>query len=66
MLRRQACARALLQGLDGATAHRATALRVPERLTLVSLPAYTPELNPMERLWPLVKVRHLQSNALNA
>ncbi len=41
--------------LDGATAHRAKALRVPQRLTLVSLPAYTPELNPTERLWPLVK-----------
>lgn len=41
--------------LDGATAHRAKALRVPERLTLVGLPGYTPELNPTERLWPLVK-----------
>lgn len=41
--------------LDGATAHRAKALRVPERLTLIGLPAYTPELNPTERLWPLVK-----------
>ena len=41
--------------LDGATAHRAKALRVPECLTLVGLPAYTPELNPTERLWPLVK-----------
>lgn len=28
---------------------------VPGRLTLVPLPAYTPELNPSERLWPLVK-----------
>lgn len=41
--------------LDGASAHRAKALRVPERLTLVGLPASTPELNPTERLWPLVK-----------
>ncbi len=41
--------------LDGATAHHAKALQVPQRLTLVSLPAYTPELNPTERLWPLVK-----------
>jgi hypothetical protein len=36
---------------DGATAHRATTLRVPERITLVRLPPYTPELNPTERLW---------------
>lgn len=41
--------------VDGASAHRAKSLRVPGRLTLVSLPAYTPELNPAERLWPLVK-----------
>jgi transposase len=41
--------------VDGASAHRAKSLRVPERVTLVSLPAYTPELNPTERLWPLVK-----------
>lgn len=41
--------------VDGASAHRAKSLRVPERMTLVSLPAYTPELNPAERLWPLVK-----------
>jgi transposase len=40
---------------DGAPAHRAKSLRVPERITLVSLPAYTPELNPAETLWPLVK-----------
>ena len=40
---------------DGAPAHRATSLQVPERVTLLSLPAYTPELNPGERVWPLVK-----------
>ncbi|HVG20321.1 MAG TPA: transposase, partial [Blastocatellia bacterium] len=27
----------------------------PERITIVPLPAYTPELNPAENLWPLVK-----------
>ena len=41
--------------LDGAAAHRAKSLRVPERITLLPLPAYTPELNPAERLWPLVR-----------
>jgi transposase len=45
----------IVLALDGASAHRAKSLRVPERITLVSLPAYTPELNPAERLWPLVK-----------
>jgi len=41
--------------LDGATAHRAKSLCIPERVTLVSLPAYTPELNPTERLWSAVR-----------
>jgi transposase len=40
---------------DGAPAHRAKSLPVPERITLVNYPAYTPELNPAERLWPLLK-----------
>jgi len=40
---------------DGAPAHRAHSLQVPERISLLSLPAYTPELNPSERVWPLVK-----------
>lgn len=40
---------------DGAPAHRAQAVRVPDGISLMSLPAYTPELNPSERVWPLVK-----------
>ena len=40
---------------DGAPAHRANALRVPEHISLVRVPAYTPELNPSERVWPLAK-----------
>lgn len=39
---------------DGAPAHRAQ-LKVPEGLQLVGLPAYTPELNPSERLWSPLK-----------
>lgn len=35
---------------DGAPAHRAE-LKVPEGIELVQIPAYTPELNPSERLW---------------
>ena len=35
---------------DGAPAHRAR-LKIPEGIELISIPAYTPELNPSERLW---------------
>ena len=41
---------------DGAPAHRAQ-LEIPEGIELVRIPAYTPELNPSERLWsPLREV----------
>ena len=36
---------------DGAPAHIAAALVVPANVLLVRLPAYSPELNPVERLW---------------
>ena len=39
--------------LDQAGWHTARDLRVPAGLQLVYLPAYSPELQPAERLWPL-------------
>lgn len=40
--------------LDGAGWHAAADLAVPEGIHLTFLPAYSPELQPAERLWPLV------------
>lgn len=40
--------------LDQAGWHTSEQLRVPEGIHLVFLPAYSPELQPAERLWPLV------------
>jgi transposase len=39
--------------VDGAGWHRSAKLQLPEGLHLVFLPAYSPELQPSERLWPL-------------
>lgn len=36
---------------DGAPAHLSHALLVPENVLVVRLPPYSPELNPIERLW---------------
>ena len=41
--------------LDGAGYHVATALGVPENITLVSLPPYAPELNPVENVWEYLR-----------
>jgi hypothetical protein len=40
-----------LMVLDGAPAHIAHCLRIPDNVLLVHLPPYSPELNPIERLW---------------
>jgi hypothetical protein len=37
--------------LDGASSHKCKDLIVPENITLVFLPPYSPELNPSELIW---------------
>ena len=45
--------------LDGAGWHGAGALIVPANVTLVPLPPYSPELNPVERVWLYLRERFL-------
>jgi len=45
--------------LDQAGWHGAKALRVPEKITLVPLPPYSPELNPAEPVWLYMRNRFL-------
>jgi len=37
--------------LDGASSHKCKDLIIPENITLVFLPPYSPELNPAELIW---------------
>lgn len=46
---------------DGAGFHKGKQLRMPENITAVQLPAYSPELNPVENLWHYLK-SHYWSN----
>ena len=43
---------------DGAGYHRANDLVCPDNITLVSLPPYSPELNPVENLWHYLRSHH--------
>ena len=47
-------ARHIVLVLDNAGWHGPEGLAVPDGITLVFLPPYSPELQPAERLWPLV------------
>ena len=50
--------------LDGAGWHVSDDLTVPANLTLVPLPPYSPELNPVERVWEHLRDRWLSHRML--
>jgi transposase len=50
---------------DRAGWHIADDLRVPDNITLVKLPSYSPELNPVERVWLYLKERFLSHRLLD-
>jgi transposase len=45
--------------LDQAGWHVAKGLRVPANITLLHLPPYSPELNPVERVWAFLRSHYL-------
>jgi transposase len=49
--------------MDGAGWHKSKNLVVPQNLTIVCLPAYSPELNPVEKLWQHIK-SHIIKNKI--
>jgi len=45
--------------LDGAGYHGASELKTPDNITLLPLPSYAPELNPMENVWEYLRKNKL-------
>jgi len=48
---------------DGAGFHTSKQLCVPENVTPIQLPAYSPELNPIENLWHFLKSHYWSNHA---
>lgn len=47
--------RKLIIIMDNAGWHKSKSLKIPENIEIIFLPPYSPELNPIERLWKHIK-----------
>ena len=56
----------ILLVLDGAPNHRSGDLAVPDNITLLYLPPYSPELNPKENLWDEIREKIFKNYALKS
>ena len=56
----------VLMVLDGAPSHRSHDLRVPDNMALIRLPAYSPELNPAERLWEEIREKEFANRVFES
>ncbi|MFV0358432.1 IS630 family transposase [Tropicimonas sp.] len=45
--------------MDGAGWHGSTALHIPDNITILTLPPYAPELNPVENIWAWLRANRL-------
>lgn len=52
--------------LDGAGWHGAGGLTVPPNITLLTLPPYSPELNPVENIWQFLRQNHLANRVFDS
>jgi hypothetical protein len=52
--------------LDQAGWHTSPKLRVPENISLLPLPPYAPELNPMEQVWAYLRANFLSHRVWNS
>ena len=51
-------------GVDGAGWHKSKGLIVPKNIGLITLPAYTPEMNPIEQIWDEIREKGFPNIAL--
>lgn len=51
--------------LDGAGWHKSAAMPIPANIALLSLPPYSPELNPVEHLWDELREKYFHNHAFD-
>jgi putative transposase len=51
--------------MDQAAWHKGEMLIIPENIKIIHLPPYSPELNPVERLWQYIKNHTIKNKVYN-
>lgn len=51
--------------VDRAGWHRAKGLKIPQNISLLYLPPYSPELNPIEQIWAYLRQHYFANRAFN-
>ena len=52
--------------LDGAGWHKNKSMPIPENIRLLSLPPYSPELNPVEHVWDELREKYFHNRAFDS
>lgn len=55
----------ILMVVDGASSHKAKALRIPANISLIVLPAYSPQLNPQENVWDEIREKNFPNRVFS-
>jgi len=52
--------------VDGASSHRSKGLEIPKNVSFIRLPPYSPELNPAEQIWNLLRRNYFANRVFDA
>jgi transposase len=52
--------------LDGASSHKSKELKIPNNVSLILLSPYSPELNPAEQIWNLLRRDHFANRVFDS
>ncbi len=55
----------ILLVVDGASSHKAKALPSPDNISLILLPAYSPQLNPQENGWDEIREKNFPNRVFS-
>lgn len=56
----------IIMVLDGASSHKSKDLKIPKNVSLVLLPPYSPELNPAEQIWNVLRRNYFANRVFDS